>query len=78
MAKTKEQKQVDAIERKRASFSKNFDQYIRFQHGMPAYSELEQSLGQAKAQARADETRKTFERYCNEAKIDKHGNHLQD
>ncbi|MBI6883161.1 hypothetical protein [Pseudomonas putida] len=76
MAKSKEQKQAEAIERKRELYGKNFDVYIECQYGTPGYHQNEQLHGRAYADERAQTTARTFERYCSEARIDKHGNPL--
>lgn len=76
MAKSKAQKQAEAIDRKRALFSINFDHYIKNQSGTAAYLEMERLRGTAHAESLAATTKGTFERYCAEAQIDKHGNPL--
>lgn len=74
VAKKKQQKQAEAINRKRALYSKKFNEYIELQYGTSGYDQAEKQNGRAYADERAQTALRTFERYCTEAQIDKHGN----
>lgn len=76
MAKTKKQKQAEAIRRLRAQFHDNCDTYLKRQPNTLIYADWVTRFGTDYAKQRATEARATFHRYCKEAHVDTHGNEL--
>ena len=76
MAKTKQQKQADAIRRLSAQFTENCDTYLKRQPGTKIYDDWVTRFGTEYANQRVAEARATFQRYCKEAHVDTHGNEL--
>lgn len=76
MAKSKKQKQAEAIHRLRLLFKCKFDIYINSQYGTESYRKCEAQLGSVYAAKRSDEARRSWLRYCKEAHVDNHGNPL--
>lgn len=76
MAKTKKQKQADAIRRLRAQFHDNCDTYLKRQTGTKIYDDWVARFGTDYANKRVAEARDSFHRYCKEAHVDTHGNEL--
>lgn len=74
--KTKQQKQLEALERKRGLYSAKLDQYLGTQYGTKDYSDFEARWGAQRAQQRSEDGRRTFEKYLREARLDSHGNPL--
>jgi len=73
MAKTKEQKQKEAIERKRANLSKIRQEWISHQVGGDAYK-TNMKHGKEWADRRAQEETNRFRKAAAEAQCDTHGN----
>jgi hypothetical protein len=77
MAKSKKQKQAEAIRRLRAQFHDNCDTYLKRQPGTKIYDDWVARFGTDYANKRATEARDSFHRYCKEAHVDTHGNELR-
>lgn len=74
MAKTKEQKQQEAIERKMLFWDHNFETYAKCQYPNELWHQFEKQNGTAYANQRAEDAKNTFARYCKEVGRDFHGN----
>jgi len=77
MRKSKEQKQLEALARKRELFDEKSVWYRRFQEGGDFYNDNCAKYGLAYAQQRKNEVSASFARYLVEAQLDYHGNPTQ-
>lgn len=74
MAKSKEQKQQEALQRKRDMFTAKSIENQSYSVSGDRYKELEKRHGKEYAEKRRNEANVTFGRYLKEAGLDKHGN----
>lgn len=78
MAKSKAQKQLEALDRKRALYSDKARRFRNTQFGSSDYTQYEHRFGTEAAQRWAEEEKRIFLKFCKEAQIDTHGNRLGD
>lgn len=76
MAKSKQQKQLEAIERKRQHLSYQRQVYLEAQWGSQTYNKKLQVIPQEKLDQQAAEAKRIFLKACAEAQVDAHGNPL--
>lgn len=78
MAKSKQQKQQEALDRKRAQFPEKMTLRLKYNPGGNYYENCKRFQGQELADKRAAEHNIAFGRYLKEAQLDTHGNHLKE
>ena len=76
MPKSREQKQKEAIERKRAGIKTDRTIYLERQVGGTVYNFHVEHHGKDEANRQAEIAKKAFHKRCEEAKVDPHGNDL--
>lgn len=76
MRKSKEQKQQEALARKRELFDEKSIYYRRFQVGGDFYQDRVARFGKEYAEQRKNEVSISFAKYLIEAQLDFHGNPL--
>lgn len=76
MAKSKEQKRREALERKRRHWGERWRAYSYLQYPCPGWHENNQRFGTEYANERATEAAASYFRYCKEVGYDQHGNEL--
>lgn len=74
MTKSKQQKQEEALARKRQNYNNQLDRYMDTQPGGKGYQESVLRDGLEKAKKRMDWGRVNWVRYLVEARLDPHGN----
>lgn len=74
MAKSKEQKQQEALQRKRDMFDSKSIEQRRYQVGGDIYEHLVSKFGREEADNRKREVDTVFTKYLVEAQLDRHGN----
>ncbi len=76
MAKSKQQKQEEALARKRQNYNLQLELYMGFQPGGDKWKESIQKLGPEVTAKRLLEVNSNWKRYLKEAQLDSHGNPL--
>lgn len=77
MAKTKEQKQQEALARNRAMYPDKLRDYLESQQGGVNYERILRDYGPGAASLNSRETKRVFKEWCEQNKIDMHGNILE-
>lgn len=77
MAKSKEQKQAEAIERKLSLWDVNFARYADRQFPNRIYNDHQSRFGKEYADRESAHARRLFHNYCKEVGRDFHGNPVQ-
>lgn len=76
MAKSKQQKRQEAMERKRRHLQLYRVEFLSTQWPSVSYQQVHDLEGRAEADAIALRTKQAFEKACKEAGVDTHGNLL--
>lgn len=74
MAKSKEQKVKEALERARANFPDRLRTYLSSQHGGENYNRIVREYGEESAKVYANEAKKAFREWCDSSQLDWYGN----
>lgn len=76
MAKSKEQKQLEAIQRKRSMINSYRETWMKYAYGTESRQKLLQNNTEAKLDELFERADKAFKEACKEAQVDTHGNPL--